>query len=118
MYNPRGGYSSPTVLGIDERWERVLCYLLFWVSGLIFLVIETKNQTVRRHAMQSLVVFGGLSVLGAVLGVLSNILIIGPLFGLVGVLVWMVTIAAWALLMIAAYLSPDTFLFNELRRYM
>ena len=51
MYN-RGQYTSPTVLGIDEKWERVLCYLGVWVTGLIFLVIEQRNQTVRRHAMQ------------------------------------------------------------------
>jgi uncharacterized membrane protein len=109
MYNPRSGYSAPTVLGIDEKWERVLCYVFGWVSGLIFLLIENKNATVRRHAVQSIVVFGTLSILAAVLGWLSGIWVIGLLFGLLKVLVGLVTFAAWVLLMIAAYASPATF---------
>lgn len=109
MYNQRGQYSAPTVLGIDEKWERVLCYLFGWVTGLIFLVIEQKNSTVRRHAWQSIVVFGTLSLVGLVLSWFSHILIIGPLFALLGVLVGLITFAAWVLLMIAAWASPATF---------
>jgi uncharacterized membrane protein len=108
MYN-RSGYSAPTVLGIDEKWERVLCYVFGWVSGLIFLLIENKNATVRRHAVQSLVVFGTLSIVGLLLSWFSQILIIGPLFALLGGLVGFVTFAAWVLLMIFAYVSPATF---------
>ncbi len=125
MYS-RPRLSNPTVLGIDERIERVLCYALLWVSGLIFLVIEQKNQTVRRHAWQSLIVFGSLSLLGAVLGlfggVLGGIPLIGPLFhlifGLIGGILWLVTVLAWILLMIAAFFSPDTFISGPRSRYV
>lgn len=116
-YNPRGQFSSPTVLGIPERWERVLCYALGWITGLIFLVIEQRNQTVRRHAMQSLVVFGGLSIVTFLLGILSHILIIGALFGLLGGIVGFVSFIAWILFMILAFVSPATFVNPGPSRY-
>ena len=47
-----------------------LCYVGFWVTGIIFLIIERKNKLVRFHAMQSLVVFG---ILHIIWGVASNI---------------------------------------------
>src|SRR5262249_27651706 len=106
-YNQRNRLSSPTVLGIDERWERVLCYVFGWVSGLIFLVIETRNSTVRRHAWQSIVVFGTLSLLGAIVGLLGSVFGAIPLiglifhlgFGLIGGLIGLVWVVLWILLM-------------------
>lgn len=120
MYNsnPRGQFSSPTVLGIPERWERVLCYVLGWVTGLIFLLIEQRNQTVRRHAMQSLVVFGGLSILGFVLGILSHIWVIGAIFGLLAGLLGTVGFFLWIVLMILAFVSPATFVNPSSSRYV
>ena len=125
-YNQRNRLSSPTVLGIDERWERVLCYVFGWVSGLIFLVIETRNSTVRRHAWQSIVVFGTLSLLGAVVGLLGGIFgaipLIGPIFhlgfGLIAGLIGFVWFALWILLMILAFISPETFIRGPSSRYV
>lgn len=48
----------------------LLCYVGFWVTGIIFLIIERKNKLVRFHAMQSLVVFG---ILNIIWGVANNI---------------------------------------------
>lgn len=126
MYNPRGQLSAPTVLGVDERIERVLCYLGLWVTGLIFLVIERKNPTVRRHALQSVIVFGALSLvlwlLSAFGHVLGGIPLIGLLFsvgfGLLHALVWIGTAVAWIFLMIAAWVSPATFVDDRGRRYI
>jgi uncharacterized membrane protein len=47
-----------------------LCYVGFWVTGIIFLIIERKNKLIRFHAMQSLVVFG---ILNIIWGVANNI---------------------------------------------
>ena len=47
-----------------------LCYVGFWVTGIIFLIIERKDKLVRFHAMQSLVVFG---ILNIIWGVANNI---------------------------------------------
>jgi uncharacterized membrane protein len=111
-------YEGPTVLGIQEKWERVLCYALGWVTGIVFLIIEQRNHNVRRHAMQSILVFGSLSLLGWIVGVVGSLLghiwVIGPLFGLafglVGFLVWGITIVVWLGLMLMAYTRPDFFL--------
>ena len=46
--------------------KRLLCYLGFWVTGIIFLVIEKKDRLVRFHAMQSLVTFGILNIIWGV----------------------------------------------------
>ena len=50
---------KPNVAGL-------LCYVGFWVTGIIFLIIEKKNKTIRFHAMQSLVVFGILNIIWGV----------------------------------------------------
>ena len=50
---------KPNVAGL-------LCYLGIWVTGIIFLIIERKNEIVRFHAMQSLVTFGILHIIIAV----------------------------------------------------
>ena len=48
----------------------LLCYLGFWVTGIIFLLIERKNKLVRFHAMQSLVTFG---ILNIIWGIANNL---------------------------------------------
>jgi uncharacterized membrane protein len=108
--------SHETSLGLDERWERVLCYALGWITGLIMLIAERKNQVVQRHARQSVLVFGGLSLLiwlvSGLGGLLGQILLIGGLFsfgfGLLGWLLWVVTFVAWIGLMLMAYAGPKT----------
>lgn len=86
-----------TILGISENVEALLCYALFWMTGLIFLLLEQKNGFVRFHAMQSLATFLGLFVASLVLGVI-------PILGvLVNLLLWPLTIVLWIVLMVKAY---------------
>ena len=108
MYNYNQNYSSPTSLGIQERWERVLAYALLWVSGLVLLFVEQRNQTVRRHAMQSVIIFGGLGIIGLVGGWLSGIPVLGFFFGLIAGLVGIVTFVLWIVLMVLAYFNANT----------
>jgi uncharacterized membrane protein len=111
MYNQ---YEAPTSLGIPERWERVLCYSLAWLSGLFFLIVEQRNQNVRRHAMQSVLVFGALSLAIAIVGffgaVLGHIWFIGLLFsfsfGLVSIVLKVIGFALWVILMLMAWAQP------------
>jgi uncharacterized membrane protein len=115
MYND---YSRPTTLGIDEKWERVLCYALLWVSGLVMLLIERKNPTVQRHAKQSIIIFGVLGILGWLVGFFGGLLghiwligwIFGLGFGLVGWVITLVTFVLWIVLMLLAFASPKTFI--------
>lgn len=115
MYN---SYGSRTTLGISERWERVLCYVFGWLSGLVMFLIERENHNVRRHAAQSMLVFGGLSILGSIVSILGHLFggiwVIGPLFalgfGFVGWILGLVGIILWALFLVMAFLTPNFFL--------
>ena len=74
-----------------------LCYLGVWITGIVFLVIEQKNRFVRFHALQSIVIFGALTVASAIL---SWIPIVGGFFGVfIGILAFIL----WLVLMIRAY---------------
>jgi len=83
--------------GLDENVAGLLCYVLGWVSGLVFFLIEQENKFVRFHAIQSILVFG---VLNIALIVLGWIPFIGGVFGgLIGVLGFVL----WIILIIRAY---------------
>ncbi len=56
---------EPT-LNLPQNVAAMLCYALFWITGIIFLILEKKNKTVTFHAIQSIVVFGGLTIISAV----------------------------------------------------
>lgn len=51
-----------TSTGLQENLASLLCYLLGWVTGIIFLLLEPKSKTVRFHAFQSIIVFGALNI--------------------------------------------------------
>src|SRR3972149_5624762 len=66
-----------TSVGLAPNVTGLLCYLGFWVTGIIFLVLEQKNNWIRFHAAQSIVLFGALFVADLLLGWIP---VIGPVF--------------------------------------
>ena len=97
--------------GMTNNVAGMLCYLVGWITGLIFLLIEPykNDKFVRFHAFQSIfwdVAFIALciasSILGGVLGVVSN-----SLAGLLMLAIWPLLWLAWfgvkILLMVKAY---------------
>jgi uncharacterized membrane protein len=94
--------------------------VLGWITGLIFLVIERRNTAVRRHAYQSVVVFGTLSVIGLILTILGGLagipilgFFLGIGLGLLGAILALITFVAWVLFMVLAFMSPETFIGNR-----
>ena len=82
---------SDTSSGLTENVAGLLCYVLGWVTGVIFLLIESENKFVRYHAMQSIVVFGALNLVGIIFFWIPWIgLIIGWLVGVLGFILWIV----------------------------
>ena len=63
---PTAPVTSDSQSGLSENAASTLSYLLGWVTGLIFLLID-KRPRVRFHAAQSLVTFGGLHIIRRVL---------------------------------------------------
>lgn len=91
--------------GLQENVAGLLCYLLGWLTGIIFLLID-KRPFVRFHAAQSIVVFGALFVIRMVLsfGLLSGGGLVGfSLWSMISLLVSLITLVAWIVLMVMAY---------------
>jgi len=86
--------------GLDSNIGGLLSYVLGWITGLIFFLIEEKDEFVRFHAMQSLIVFGAITVLSIVLGLLFMVPYIGPVLGS---FFWIATVVLWIILMVKAY---------------
>ncbi|AEH60306.1 protein of unknown function UPF0132 [Methanosalsum zhilinae DSM 4017] len=57
-----------TVIGLNENVVGVLTYIGFWITGILFMLIERNNLFVRFHALQSFLLFLPLSLLIFVLG--------------------------------------------------
>jgi uncharacterized membrane protein len=62
-----GGAVNTAQSGLQENVAGALCYVLGWVTGIVFYLID-KRPFVRFHAAQSIVTFGGLHILTIVLG--------------------------------------------------
>jgi uncharacterized membrane protein len=86
-----------TSTGLQENVAALLCYVALWATGLIFILLETENKFVRFHAMQSILVFGSLSVISIILTPLGAI---G--YG-VAVAAGLLALVLWIVLMVKAY---------------
>jgi uncharacterized membrane protein len=83
--------------GLQPNVAGLLCYLVGFVTGIVFLIIEKENKFVRFHAMQSVILFGFLFVLQIVLSFIPFIgWILMPIVGIAGLILWI-------LLMFKAY---------------
>jgi uncharacterized membrane protein len=82
----------------------MLCYILGWLTGIIFLLID-KRPFVRFHAAQSIVVFGSLFVLRIILTFIwaTSYYATFGIHALLSMLVSLITLAAWVILMVMAY---------------
>jgi uncharacterized membrane protein len=88
---------AKTSTGLDENVAGLLCYVLGWITGLIFFLVEKNNKFVRFHALQSIIVFGVLFLAGLII---SWIPFIG---GVIGMLISVLAFVLWIILMIKAY---------------
>lgn len=120
---------SQTKLGLPENVESALIYplslllglfvpvigwVLAWLFGLGVFYFE-KNRNVRRHGLQSAFVFGTLSVVLAILGVLK--LVLGGIFliggmiafglGLLSFIIFWVMVILAIFLTVMAFMRPD-----------
>jgi len=103
-------------MNIEENVASLLCYLAWWVTGILFFAMENKNKTVRFHAIQSILIFLPISIIGWILiGPLGVSYSTGSVFGVpirtptlspfyyVGVLIYVLGVILWLILMIKAY---------------
>ena len=87
--------------GLTANLAGCLSYLLGFITGIIFFIIEKDNRFVRFHAMQSIITFAGLFVLQSVLAFIPVIgWILMPIVGIT-------TLILWIVLMIKAYQGEE-----------
>jgi uncharacterized membrane protein len=100
LENPREGkmadQGGKTDTNIQPNLAGLLCYLLGWITGLIFLIIENKNQFVRFHALQSILTFGAITVV-------EIVLVWIPGGWIIGYIIWALAFVLWVVLMYEAY---------------
>jgi uncharacterized membrane protein len=81
--------NKKTSSGLDRNTAAALSYVGFWITGLIFFLIEKEDKFIRFHALQSLILFGFLNIL-MVIPVISWIL--NPILLILGFISWLVCI--------------------------
>ena len=109
--------NKKTSMNLDENVSSALCYVLTWITGIIFYFMEKENKTVRFHAMQSILTFLPLMILGSIFGWIgapkwtygSGPYGIGgfdpgiPALTYLSWIIWIIMLILWILLIIKAY---------------
>jgi uncharacterized membrane protein len=100
--------TKSTSTGVDARVSSVLCYAGWWITGLVFLFAERRDQNVRFHAAQSLIVFGVLSLALFLCGGASAIafFVAGSTFQMlqaIGNLLWFGAVLLWLFLLVKTW---------------
>jgi len=90
-------------MGLEPNVAALLSYVLGWVTGLIFYLLEEKDEYVRYHAMQSIIVFGAVTVVEIVLAIFRLIPYIDVVFVALQALVGLLAFVLWIVLMVKAY---------------
>lgn len=82
--------------GMSANVAGLLCYVLTWVTGIIFVVLEKKSTFVKFHAWQSIMTFGVLTVAELILAWI-------PFVGwILSILIGILMFVLWIILMIQA----------------
>jgi uncharacterized membrane protein len=95
-------HTEKTSTGLEANLAAALSYLVGFVTGIAFLVLEKENRFVRFHAMQSTLVFAGVVVIDILLQIV-------PLVGALVVVFVVIPASAvlWLVLMFKAYQGED-----------
>ncbi|MEI9894434.1 MAG: hypothetical protein WDN28_11265 [Chthoniobacter sp.] len=97
--------------GLQPHLAAALASFFLLIGGIIFLVIEKKDQYVRFYAMQS-VFLGGLYIalsigLSIAFAILHGVPLVGTLLMLVGLVVRLAIFLAWVMLVFKAFSGKE-----------
>ena len=98
-----------TTTGMQPNVAALLSYVLGFLTGLVFFLIEKENKFVRFHAIQSMIVFGAMFVLQIAVGMLFAMFammrlgFMMPAFSFITGLLYLASVILWVVLMVKAY---------------
>lgn len=85
---PMGG--MPGAAGSNKKTYTILAYLLGWLTGLIFLFVGKDDPDVKWNAANSIVVFGGLSIVNLILSLIPVVNVLVFVVFIVIVIYWLI----------------------------
>lgn len=94
---------------MKDNVASLMCYLVGWITGIVFLVVEPykQNRAIRFHAWQSIIFFGAVSVVQILLSVvlwnMVSSLTMLDLYLWVSRIFSLFVLVAWIFLMVQAY---------------
>ena len=80
--------ADKTTTGLKKETAGAISYLAGPITGFVMLILE-KDEFVRFHAVQSIIVFGGLAALQWLLGATVVLAVLIPLTTLLGFVLWL-----------------------------
>ena len=83
---------------MKENIAGFLCYLFWWVSGIVFLLLEKDNKFIRFHAMQSVITFGAVTLVYLVVSIIDRVIIYTAAWNVRGFFVFMDILDSFVLL--------------------
>jgi len=97
-----------STFGLERNVASLLCYVAWFITGIIFFVSEKEDKTVRFHAFQAILVSVIMVVVNVALSIFGVILrfipfIGGVLSGLMFAVIGLVWFALWIFMMVSAY---------------
>ena len=70
---PQGPPPAMAGTGMDKKTAALLSYLVTWITGIIFLFVGKNDPDVKYHAAQSIVFFGGISIIEILVNIVTSI---------------------------------------------
>lgn len=98
--------------GLTPNAAAALSYLAWWLSGLLFYLVERESRFVKFHAAQAVIGLGALWVAGLILWVFAfaALFVSAAVFKILLYLayaVWLIGLVAWAVCLVRAWKGEE-----------
>jgi uncharacterized membrane protein len=104
--------SEKSSTGLEPNLGALLAYILGWVTGLLFVLIEQKDKYIRFHAFQSLYFFGAVSLIQII-----GIPVVATIFSRIPVFGWLFAFLLWSLNIVVGVVAFIFWILGMIKAY-